>query len=89
MRYFLLCLSSLLWQSWYNKENHTILNQIHDILTELHNKEREIAPGKVPAYMGIKGNEEIDKATKQQQILYVRDNHKTTSYRLQTDYQEG
>ena len=48
-----------------NKENHTILNQMYDILAELHNKGKQIILCKVPAHIGIKGNEEADKAAKQ------------------------
>ena len=46
-------------------ENHLILNQIHDILTELQNQGKQLTLCKVPAYMGIKGNEESDRGAKQ------------------------
>ena len=48
-----------------NRENHSILNQIYDILAELHNQEKLITKCKIPANIGINGNEETDKATKQ------------------------
>ena len=47
-----------------NRENHTILNHIYDILTKLHNQGKLLTPRKVPAQIGIKGNEEVDKAAK-------------------------
>ena len=36
-----------------------------DILTELHNQGKQLTLYKVLAHIGIKGNEEADKATKQ------------------------
>ena len=48
-----------------NRENHPILNQVYDILTELHNQGKQFTLCKVPAHTGIKGNEEADKAAKQ------------------------
>ena len=41
----------------YNKENHSILKQIYDILAELQTQDKQIILCKVPAYIGIKGNE--------------------------------
>ena len=52
-----------------NRENHPILNQIYDILTELHNQGKQLTLCKVPAHIGIKGNEEADKAAKQ--AIYI------------------
>ena len=49
----------------YNKENHPILNQIYDILAEHQAQDKKITMCKVPAHMGIKGNEETDKAAKE------------------------
>ena len=46
-----------------NRENHPILNQIYDIIAELHNQEKQITLYKVLAHIGIRGNEEADKAT--------------------------
>ena len=46
------------------RENCPILNQIYDILTELHNQEKQLTLCKVPAHIGFKGNEEADKAAK-------------------------
>ena len=48
-----------------NRENHPILNQIYNILTKLHNQAKQLTLCKVPAHMGIKENEEADKAAKQ------------------------
>ena len=48
-----------------SRENNPILNQAYDILAELHNKGKQIILCKVPAHIGIKGNEEADKAEKQ------------------------
>ena len=45
-----------------NREN---LNQIYDIQTELHNQGKQLILCKVPAHIGIKGNEETDKVAKQ------------------------
>ena len=42
------------------RENHLILNQIYDILAELHNQRKQTTLCKVPAHMGIKGNGEAD-----------------------------
>ena len=47
-----------------NKENHPILNQIYDILTEFYDQRKQFTLSKVPEYIGIKGNEETDKAAK-------------------------
>ena len=41
-----------------NRESHPILNQIYDILVELHNQGKQITLCKVPAHIGIKENEE-------------------------------
>ena len=43
-----------------NRENHPI----YDILEELNNQEKQITLCKIPARIGIKGNEEADKAAK-------------------------
>ena len=48
-----------------NRENHPILNQVYNILAELNNQGKWTTLCKVPARMGIKGNEEADKAAKQ------------------------
>ena len=48
-----------------SRENHPILNQICYILAEFHNQGKQIALCKVTAHIGIKGNEEADKAAKQ------------------------
>ena len=48
----------------YNRENHPILNQIYDILAELQAQNKKIILCKVPAHIGIKINEEADKAEK-------------------------
>ena len=48
----------------YNKKNHSILNQINDILAELQEQDKMITLCKVPAHMRIKGKKEADKATK-------------------------
>ena len=45
-----------------NRENHPILNQIYDILTELHNQGKQLTLCKVLAHIGVKENEEADKA---------------------------
>ena len=47
-----------------NRENHPILNQIYDILAELHNQGKHNILCKVEAHIGIKRNEE-DNAAKQ------------------------
>ena len=43
-----------------NRENHLIINQIYDILAELHNQRKHIILCKVH----VKGNEEADNAAK-------------------------
>ena len=48
-----------------NRENYSILNQILNILTELQNQGKQLTLCKVPAHIGIKGNEEAGKAVKQ------------------------
>ena len=48
-----------------NRENYPILNQIYNTLAELHNQGKQITICKVPAHIGIKGNEEADRAAKQ------------------------
>ena len=45
-----------------NTENHPILNQIYDILAELHKQGKQITFSKVPIH---KGNKEADKVVKQ------------------------
>ena len=69
-----------------NRENQPILNQIYDILSEFHNQEKQITLCKVPAHIGIKGNEEANKAAKEAiDNRYASDDHdKTTSCRLLT-----
>ena len=49
----------------YNKESHTILNQIYGILAELQTKDKRFILCKVPEHIGIKGNKEADKAKQQ------------------------
>ena len=49
----------------YSKENHPILNQIYNNLTELKAQDKKIKLCKVPAHMEIKGNEEADKTAKE------------------------
>ena len=49
-----------------NIENQPILNQIYDKLAELHNQGKKITLCKVSAHIVIKGNEEADKAAKQE-----------------------
>ena len=41
-----------------NIKNYPILNQIYDILTELHNQGKQITLCKIPAHIGIERNEE-------------------------------
>ena len=48
-----------------NKENHPILNQIYNIQTELHSLGKQLTLCKVPAHIGVKVNEEADKAAEQ------------------------
>ena len=48
-----------------NRKNHPILNQIFDILGELHNQGKQNTLCKVTAHIEVKGNEEADKAEKQ------------------------
>ena len=65
-----------------NRKNHPILNQIYDILAELYNQGKQITLCKVPAYIGIKRNEEANKAAKQ-----TNDNQDNiTSHRLLPEY---
>ena len=45
-----------------NRENQPILNQIYDILTELHSQKKQLTQYKVPVHIGIKGNKEADQA---------------------------
>ena len=45
-------------------ENPPMLNQIYDILAELQNQKKQLTLCKVPTHIGIKGNEEVDKAAK-------------------------
>ena len=37
-----------------NRKNYPILNQIYDMLTELHNLGKKLTRCKIPAYIGIK-----------------------------------
>ena len=48
-----------------NRENHPILNQMYDILTELQKQRKQLTLCKVSTHKGVKGNEEADKAAKQ------------------------
>ena len=48
-----------------NSENHPILNQIYDILTELHNQGKEFTLCKVPVDIEGKENVEADRSPKQ------------------------
>ena len=48
-----------------NREYHPMLNQIYDIIAELQNQGKQIIICKFPAHIGVKGNEEADKAAKQ------------------------
>ena len=52
----------------YNKENNPISNQIYDTLAEFQNQNKQIILCKVPIHIGIKGNEEVNKRAKRQQI---------------------
>ena len=45
-----------------NRVNHPILNKIYDILTEFLNQGKQPTLYKVPAHIGVKGNEEAKKA---------------------------
>ena len=45
-----------------NRKNHPILNQIYDILAELHNQEKQISLCKVSAHIRVKGNKEAKQA---------------------------
>ena len=65
-----------------NRKNHLILNQIYDILAELHKQGKQIFLFKVPAHIRIKGNEEADKAAKQAIDIPGM----TTTRLLHTDY---
>ena len=47
-----------------NRDNHPIISQIYDILTELHKQGKKITLFKTPVHIGKKGNEEADKAAK-------------------------
>ena len=74
----------------YTKENHPILNQMYDILAELQKHNKKITICKVPAHIRIKGNQEVDKATKEAMDMPVV----TTKRLLNTDntildHQEG
>ena len=70
-----------------NRENHPILNQIYDILTELHNLGKQLRLCKVPAHIGIKGNEVADKVAKH--AIDVRNNYnKSFLYKLLLHEQE-
>ena len=59
------CLSSMLAIK-NNSENPPILNQIYDILAELHNHRKQITLSNVPAHTGISENKEADRAAKQE-----------------------
>ena len=56
----------------YNKENHSILKQIYDILAELQTQDKQIILCKVPAYIGIKGNEAAKQAIDMLRITTTR-----------------
>ena len=56
-------------------ENYPKLNQIYYILAELHNQGKQITLCNIHAQIGIKGNEETDKAVKQAN-RHVRDDQK-------------
>ena len=43
-----------------NRKNHPILNQIYDILAELHNQRKHITLCKVSAHIVIKGNKKTE-----------------------------
>ena len=62
-----------------NRKSHPILNQIYDILEELHNQEKKITLCKIHAQTEIKGNEKADKQQNRQGMT-------TTTL---PDYQEG
>ena len=49
----------------YNKEQNPILNQIYDILADLQKQKNQITLCKVLTLVGVRGNEEADKAAKQ------------------------
>ena len=57
------------WSSFqsieYNKENHSMLNQIYDILAGIQTQGKKIIQCKVPAHIRIKGNKDDDTAEKQ------------------------
>ena len=65
-----------------NRENHQILNQIYDIITELLNKGKQLTLCKIPAHIGVKGNEETGKAAK----LAIYMSGMTTTRLLYTEY---
>ena len=55
-----LYLSRNIWISIeYNKENYPLLNQIYDIIEETQNQNKKIILSKVPAYMEIKGKQDM------------------------------
>ena len=60
----------------FNEYLYPILNQIYDILTELQNQGKQIILYKVPVLIGIKGNEEADKAV-ELETLNGKGNRKT------------
>ena len=69
-----------------NKENH----QNYDILAELQAQDKKTTLRKVSTYIGIKGTEEADKATKKSIDMPGRNNYnKTALYRLLIDHQDG
>ena len=64
----------------YNKENHSILNQIDDIPAELQAQDKKITLCKVPAHIGIKGNEEAKQETDMPEMTMTKLSH--TDYYL-------
>ena len=57
---------------------------MYDILTELLSQGKQLTLSKVPTHIGVKGNKEADKATKQ--AMYIPG---MTTRRLLPDHQEG
>ena len=72
----------------FNRENHSLLNQVFDMFAELLNHEKHITLCNVPAHMGIKSNETADKALRSNR--YATSYHfKTALYRLLLNHKEG